>query len=408
MVRFSLLLSAVMLSILNSRVHVSGDDWPCWRGIHQDGIARESNLLKTWPDSGPQELWRVPLGEGFSGISVVNGKAYTMYAEGKDEFVVCLDTQDGSTVWKTPSGESVENQYGNGPRSTPTIDAGHVYTHGSTGSLLCLDAETGDKVWGFNTLERFNGKNLDYGLSASPVVVDDMLIVVVGAPDGKSLVALNKTTGDLLWGSLNDQGGYATPLLLEVDGLRQLAVLTGEAIVGVAFKDGQELWRHPWKTSEDANVATPIFHDGKLFVSSGYGTGCALFELSAENGKASANQLWASKRMKNYFSSSVLYEGHLYGFNNNRLACMEFETGDALWQERGFNRGSLLIADDLMFILGERGTLALAQPSADDYQELASVKGIIEPKTWTIPTIANGKIYLRNEQEMVCLQVAAE
>jgi outer membrane protein assembly factor BamB len=234
------------------------------------------------------------------------------------------------------------------------------------------------------------------------------LIVVVGAPDGKSLVALNKTTGDLVWSSLDDQGGYATPLLLEVDGLQQLAVLTGEAIVGVALKDGQELWRHPWKTSEDANVATPIFHDGKLFVSSGYGTGCALFELSAENGKASANQLWASKRMKNYFSSSVLYEGHLYGFNNNRLACMEFDSGDALWQERGFNRGSLLIADDLMFILGERGTLALAQPNADKYEELASVKGIIEPKTWTIPTIANGKIYLRNEQEMVCLQVAAE
>ncbi len=311
----------------------------------------------------------------------------------------------GTIRWTVRSGELLENEYGNGPRATPTVDRGRVYTHGATGSLLCLDADTGEKIWGLNSLEKFGAENLDFGLSASPLVVGKMLVVVVGGKDGRSLVALDKTSGEVLWTSLSDKGGYSTPLPIEVDGVRQMAVLTGQAIVGVSEVDGRELWRRPWITNLDANVATPIYHQRRLFVASGYGTGCALLELSADGDAATAEELWASKNMKNYFSTSVLLDGHLYGFNNTLLTCMDFATGEVRWRQRGFNRGSVLAADGKLIILGERGTLALAEVSAEQYKEISRVEEILEAQTWTVPTLADGRLYLRNEKEMVCLKV---
>ena len=241
-------------------------------------------------------------------------------------------------------------------------------------------------------------------MSASPVVIGDMLVIVVGAQHGKSLVALNKASGEVLWTSLSDLGGYSTPIHIEVDGTEQIVVLTGKFVVGVAADDGHELWRHPWETTLDANVATPIYHDGRLFISTGYGTGCALFELSANNGVAEAKELWDSKSMKNYFSTSVLHNGHLYGFNNTMLTCMEFETGDVTWRARGFNKGSVLLADGKLIILGERGTLALAETSLEEYKEISRVEAF-DGKTWTVPTVAGGKLFLRNEEELVCLNL---
>ncbi len=310
---FGLFASCVLLTI--PRASGADGDWPQWRGPLQDGISLETGLLASWPEKGPAELWRIPLGAGYSAVSVVDGRAYTMYGTETDELVVCIDVADGSVLWKIHSAKSFENEYGNGPRATPTVEDGRVYTHGATGSLLCLNANTGDKIWGFNTLEKFGAKPLEFGMSASPVVIGDMLVVVVGAPDGKSLVALKKTSGEVLWTSLSDQAGYSTPIHIDVEGTEQIVVLTGKSVVGVAAGDGRELWRHPWETTLDANVATPIYQDGLLFISSGYGTGCALFRLSVTGGVASAEELWDSKSMKNYFSTSVLHNGYLYGFN---------------------------------------------------------------------------------------------
>lgn len=394
--------SCVLLTVPRAS-HADGD-WPQWRGPRQDGLSQETGLLASWPEEGPPELWRILLGAGFSAVSVVDGKAYTMYGTETDEMVVCIDVADGSILWKTHSAESLENEYGNGPRATPTIDDGRVYTHGATGSLLCLGANTGDKIWGFNTLEKFGAKPLEFGMSASPVVIGDMLVIVVGAPNGKSLVALHKITGEVLWTSLSDLGGYSTPIHIDVDGTKQIVVLTGKSVVGVAADDGRELWRHPWETTLDANVATPIYQDGLLFISSGYGTGCALFRLSVTGGVATAEELWDSKSMKNYFSTSVLHNGYLYGFNNTMLTCMAFDTGDVIWRERGFNKGSVLLADGKLIILGERGTLALAEVSVEDYKEISRV-GIFEGKSWTVPTVAGGKLFLRNEEELVCLNL---
>ncbi len=378
-------------------------DWPCWRGPRRDGISSETGLVAPWPKDGPPELWRIKLGAGFSSVVVVDGRAYTMYADEKDEYVVSIGVADGSVLWKTRSGVLFENEYGNGPRATPTVYEGCVYAHGPTGELLCLDAESGKKIWGYNLLAKLPAENLEFGLAVSPVILEEMLLVG-GGKNGKALAALNRKTGEILWTSLKDKAGYSTPIAVDVDGMRQILVLTGQAIVGVAPEDGRPLWRHPWKTTLDANVATPIYHAGRLFVSTGYGTGCGMFALKAADGKPSAQLLWANKNMKNYFSTSVLIDGHLYGFNNTMLTCMSFQTGEVLWRQRGFNKGSLIAADGKLIVYGERGTLALAEVSPQEYREISRTE-VLPGRTWTVPTLAEGKLFLRNEEELVCLKL---
>ncbi len=407
------------------------EDWPQWRGPRQDGISRETGLASKWPEKGPPELWRIPLGAGFSSVSVVGGRAYTMYGTPEGEFVAAVDADSGKLLWKVPSGPLFRNSYGDGPRATPAVDEGRVYSLGAAGSLLCLEAETGKKAWGYNVLEKFAAEPPEFGLSASPVVMGNMLVVVVGtkslardgggqaqtsevsetsevfgtvSKSGRSLTALDKSTGAVLWTSLSDKAGYSTPIHIKVDGVPQIVVLMGEALVNVSPKDGRELWRQPWKTTLDANVATPIFHGNRLFVSTGYGTGCGMFELSAKDGKPAVKELWKNKNMKNYFSTSVLLDGFLYGFDNTVLVCMDFQTGKVTWRERGFNRGSLLAADGKLVIYGERAVLALAEARADKYREISKAQ-VLSGKTWTVPTLADGKLFVRNEESLACFDL---
>ena len=386
-------------------IHQSaGADWPQWRGLRQDGISNETGLLAKWPEGGPPELWRIKLGNGYSALAVVGDRAYTMFGDEEGEYVVCIRAADGEILWQVTSGGPYENSYGDGPRATPTVHEGRVYTVGATGAVLCLDAGTGDKIWGLNVLTKFEGENLEYGLSASPVIVDEKLIVVANGGEGESLAALDKNTGKTIWTSLDDKAGYSTPLIIEVDNKKQLVVLTGVAVVGVAPDDGRTLWRHPWETTLDANAAMPIFHDNRLFISSGYDTGCALFEILFNEGQVEAKKLWENKKMKNLFSSSILIDGFLYGFHNTIFTCMDFETGEVKWSHRGFNKGSLLSADGKLIIYGERATLALAEISPEAYTEISSAK-ILGGRTWIVPTLSRGRLFVRSKEELVCLNL---
>jgi outer membrane protein assembly factor BamB len=383
------------------------EDWPQWRGPRQDGISRETGLLNQWPEKGPAELWRVPLGAGFSGVSVVGERAFTLFGAADGEFAAAFQTADGKPIWKTRLSDLLKltSDYGDGPRATPAIDAGKVYVLSGKGALRCLDAADGHVIWGCELLEKFGGKPPEYGFSATPVVMGEMLVVVAGGGKGKSLVAFNKTSGDVLWTALDDRIGYSTPSEVTIDGVSQIIVLTGEAVVSVAPKDGKEYWRKEWVTTLDANVATPVISGNRLFMSSGYGTGCALFELSVKEGKPAAEKLWANKEMKNYLSTSVLVDGYLYGFNDTRLACLDFRTGKTKWKTSGFNRGSLLAADGKLIIYGAQGLLALAEISPDDYKELSKFQ-LWDERTWTVPTLSGGRLFVRNEKELVCLKVA--
>jgi outer membrane protein assembly factor BamB len=390
----------IIVVLLTTTSHA--DDWPQWRGPQQDGISREKGLLAKWPENGPKELWRVPLGNGFSAVSVVGDRAYTCFGINEGEFAVCLNVADGKTVSKVRLGDLYQNgDYGDGPRATPTVDAGLVYVLGARGALVCFDANSGKQVWSADLLALRGGKLPEYGFSASPVIVDDKVIAVVGAGGGKSLAAYNKSNGNLAWTSLDNRIGYSTPRAVTADGVPQIIVLMGDALVSVSPSDGKEFWNVPWKTELDANVATPVFSGDQLFISTGYSTGCELFQLSAKGGKPAAEKVWANKEMKNYFATSVLWDGYLYGFDNNKLACQDIRTGKVKWRASGFNRGSLIVADGRLIILSASGTLALAEPSPEKYKEISKFQ-FCDERTWTVPTVAGGRLFVRNEKELTC------
>lgn len=393
----------ILIFLVIPAMYSPANDWPQWRGPRQDGISHEDGLLETWPEDGPQELWRITLGKGYSAVSVVDGRAYTMYCDNSNEYVVCLDIRDGKILWRVRSDKKYKNAFGDGPRATPTLYEGRVYTHGASGSILCLNAETGVEHWSLNSLEKFGAKNLEWGLSASPAILDDKVIIVAGGKESKSLVALDKEFGEVIWASLNDKAGYSTPILIEVNSMKQVAVFTGEAIVGVALEDGKELWRFPWKTNYDANIATPIYHNNRLFISSGYDSGAVLLGLTVQGDGTQVKVIWKSRYMKNQFSSSVLVDGFLYGFSNTIFTCMDFNTGEVKWIQRGFYKGSLLVADGKLIIYSERAKLVLAEISPDSFKQLA-IAGILKGKTWTVPTLSNGRLYVRNQDELVCLK----
>ncbi len=383
----------------------TGADWPQWRGPNHDGISQETGLAPSWPAEGPKVLWRLPLAGGFSSVVVAGGVACTMNGTEEGEFVVAVDQEKGSILWKTRIGNLfVDEEYGSGPRATPAIADGRIYAFGGTGALACLDAKTGQQQWGFSVVEKFGTENAEFGASASPLVVGDKLIVVAGKSQGKSLLSLNKDSGESVWTALDDKAGYATPALCDVGGQKVLAVFTAKALVAVALDDGRELWRYPWETTMDQNVATPICQGGKVFISSRNTAGSALFEFSLDGTVFKAEPVWESRDMKNYLSTCVLVDGHLYGFNATRLTCLDFKSGEARWRESGFNKGSLIAADKRLIILGERGELALAEATPDEYREISKFQ-LVDSLTWIVPTLADGRLYVRSETELVCLDL---
>jgi outer membrane protein assembly factor BamB len=373
-------------------------------------------LLKQWPPEGPRRLWQADLGGGFSSVAVAGGRVFTQTRERDQEVVLCLDTATGKEIWRhryaadygaSPSFTGGGRpQSRTGPRATPVVEGDRVYTLGATGILLCLEAPTGKRIWQ-QDLCAISGRNVpSHGFSGSPLVIGDRIYVNPGGSNGKSLAALAKQDGSVVWQSLDDSIGYSTPLWVEAGERSQVIFLTGIGAVGVAPKDGKLLWRYPWKTQYDLNIATPIYADGKVFISSNYGSGGALFR-PAEQGEPET--IWKKLTMQNHFSTSVLHEGHLYGFSETRLRCVDFQTGEVKWDQIGLGRGSLLIADGHLVALGEYGQLVLAAATPTEYREVSRCQIFpAETLTWTVPVLSGGRLYLRHENGLVALDVRGQ
>lgn len=388
--------------------------WPSWRGPAGDGISAETGFLKTWPEGGPKELWRIPLGSGFSSFAAVGDRLFTMTERqgvggSSRQEAICLDAASGRGVWSRELEDGYkEGQGGNGPRSTPAVKDGIAYFLGAHGTLAALDAATGDPVWTLNILERFKAENITWGLSASPHIEGDLVIVPVGAPSSP-VVALDRKTGEPVWRCGSDgQGdiaGYATPLAITHAGERQVIVVLGRSVISLDPDGGKILWKHYWRTDFDVNAASPVYADGKVFVSSGYDHGAVLLEIPKKRGRF-PREVWKSKVLKNKFSSSVIHEGSLYGFDNTILKCVEFATGRERWRQRGFGYGSLLVADGHLILLGEGGGLALAKADPSAYIEVARKDGVLRGSVaWTVPVLHRGVLYLRNLVEAVALDL---
>ena len=385
-----------------SRWQSSG--WPQWLGPDRNGISPETGLFGDEPSF--EESWRVQGGKGFSGLSVVGDRIYTMYIHSGDEYAVCFNASNGEVLWRTRTDRMLpERQGGDGPRATPTVDDGMVYVSSAYGKLYALDSQTGSPKWSHDLVSEFGSKKARWGFCPSPLVAGDLVLIEAGGTGGHSLIAFDKISGAVAWKTGSDKLGYSSPITATIGPTRQAVFFTGNGLISVAPQHGQVLWKHPWKTSHNVNAATPVFiPPNRFFVSSGYGTGGTVVEVSATDRGYSVKEIWRNKEMKNHFATSIYYQGHLYGFDGSILKCLDAETGSEKWKTRGYGKGTLIVADGHLVILGEQGNLGLAEATPADFVEKANTQ-VLRSKCWTVPSLADGRIYLRDDKEIVRIDV---
>ena len=403
------------LSLLAAPVLPSGNaasnspEWPQWRGPDRSGVSAETGLAKSW-SSGPPQVWSISgLGEGYGSLAVAGDRIYVQGVEGRDSAVFCLNRRDGKTVWTTGLAGRMEQDRGSGPRGTPTLDGEHLYALAENGELACLRSRDGAKVWRRNILQDFDGRNPGWLISESPLVDGDRVIVTPGGPKA-SIVALDKTSGKTAWTSqeLSDRAAYSSTIIADVEGVRTVMALTAQAGVGVRAGDGKLMWRYERVANRTANIATPVFHDNKVFYTSDYGTGCALLGLTAQNGTVKADEIYFARDMQNHHGGVVLYNGYLYGYSNAILTCMEFSTGRVAWKDRAVGKGCLTCADGNLYLLSENNVAGLAQATPDGYRE----KGRISIPdqgwpSWAHPVVCGARLYIRNQGWLGCYELQA-
>ena len=383
--------------------------WADFMGPGRLGHYDQMPILTEWPAAGLAKVWKQPVGGGYASFTVANGVAFTIEQRRRNEVVAAYDLRTGRERW-THSWPALFEEIlgGNGPRATPVWDEGRVYALGAEGELRCLDSATGKLIWNKNILADNGAANLRWGMSASPLVVDGKVIVTPGGGHGNSVVAYDKLTGQRVWGSLDDKAAYASPTVATVGGRRQLLVMTGRRAVGVTVDDGRLLWEYPWVTEQDINAAQPIaVAANRVYLSSGYGHGATVLELTPQGDGFQTHVAWANTRMKNKFNSAVLYEGHIYGLDEGILACVDVASGDLKWKGGRYGYGQLLLASGHLVVLSEEGDVVLVRAVPDKLQEVARFSAL-KGKTWNIPAISDGVLLVRNEVEMAAFRIAAD
>ena len=378
-------------------------DWPRWRGSNFDGITTESIRFETWGVDGPKQLWKAKVGTGWSSLSVADGRAYTMGNTEETDSVYALDATTGAELWKHsyPCSSKDPNGYP-GTRSTPTVDDDRVYSVSRQGHLFCLDAKSGKVIWSKNFVTDFKSKIPTWGFAGSPLVEKEMLIVEAAAA-GAAVVALNKRTGQVLWQNGNEGAGYGSPVPYTLENERGVVVFNPAGLTARRVSDGKLLWHFPWTTSYDVNAATPLVIGDKFFISSGYNTGCALIQLTNNKPKV----LWTNKNMRNQFASCVYLKDYLYGFDDGELRCLDFKTGESKWSSGRYGKGSSILAGQTLLAFSDKGLLAAVEASPGGFKELASTQILGGKSTWIVPVLANGRIYARSLENLVCLDAGA-
>jgi outer membrane protein assembly factor BamB len=377
-------------------------DWPGFRGPDRDGIIRGVRIGTDWSASPPDELWRRPIGPGWSSFAVSGGLIYTQEQRGEDEVVSCYALTTGDTVWRhSDAARFWESNSGAGPRGTPTLRGGRVYTFGGTGILNVLDAGNGDVVWSRNAASDTGTEVPIWGFAGSPLVVEDMVIVAAAG----SLIAYDLTSGEPRWS--NSAGGdcYSSPHLLQIDGIAQVLLLTDAGATSVAPADGELLWEHPWPGHPIVQPA--LIADGDILVSADERSGVRRIAVAFGSDGWTVEELWASVRLKPYFNDSVIHKGHAFGFDGPSLACIELQEGTRKWKGGRYGRGQfVLLADqDLLLVLSEKGDLALVEAVPGQFTELARFRAL-QGKTWNHPVMVGDMLLVRNSQEMAAFRLS--
>ena len=391
-------ISIQVLLIAMMTVCAVADDWPNWRGPQHNGISNEVNWGGDWATCEPNVLWERQVGTGFSSIAVVDGRLYTM---GNSDLVVgritiehdvvyCLDANNGEIIWthEYPS-DLIPNLYEGGPSATPTIADNKVYTFSKQGMAFCLDANDGAVLWQSDLAADYGMRVPTYGFAGSPYV-DGNLVIYNAGTHGMALYAAD---GTLAWETGTNRSGYSTPVPFDFEQQRLLVLMGERTFAAVHAQTGKVLWEHPWVTKYNANIPDPIVESNLVFVSTGYQEGSALFDVAA----GLTRELWFQKNMQTWLNSSVLWQGYLYGPNDNgkALTCVQRSTGNIIWTQGGFGNGSVTLAGCKLIILSQAGELCIAEASPEGYREIGRGR-ILTGKCWSVPVLANGKIYARN------------
>jgi outer membrane protein assembly factor BamB len=415
----SIMISILLLVIASTPVCTMADDWPNWRGPQYNGISSEPNWIGDWPECEPMLIWEQQVGTGFSSVAIADGRLYTMgnsermveipdsesrtgvvqTLEEVDE-VFCLDPNTGEVLWiHAYASPLTDDLYEGGPSATPTVADSNVYTFSKRGVAYCLNANDGAVVWESNLVAEYGVRTPTYGFAGSPFV--DANLVIYNA--GTHGLALHAADGTLAWETGTRRAGYSTPVPFDFEQQRYVIFMSERTFAAVHAQTGELLWEHPWVTRYSANIPDPIVDSNLVFVSTGYQEGSALFDVAT----AQVTELWFQKNMQTWLNSSVLWQGYLYGPNDRgkALTCVERDTGRIMWTQGGFGNGSVMLADGKLIVLSQEGVLCIVEASPGGYRELGRGQ-ILAGKCWSVPVLANGKIYARNAAgRLVCVEL---
>jgi outer membrane protein assembly factor BamB len=394
--------------------------WPQWRGPNRDGRAAPGLLRTDWDKAPPKQLWTAPCGGGYSSLAVVGGRVYTQDRQAGQERVFCLDVADGKLLWEyvyPADYTQMDPTYAVGPRATPTVEGNRVYTVGAVGKLLCLEPPAGPGpprvVWEHDLAAEFPGSVPQWGVACSPLVEGDLVIVQPGGKNG-AVAAFDKTTGEKRWTTGTDPPGYSSPITATVGGTRLVYTFTGDSLLCVRPTDGAVLDRYPWPTQFKGNIATPVVVDDYVFISSAYSMGCALLRAVPSGDKVKLERVYDFRRrppLQTHHSSAVYADGFLYGFDNDRLRCVDFRTGKANddWEARQLDKGSVILVGKHLVVLTQSGAIALVDATAEEFRLVGHVPKVLNGRNnWSAPALADGRLFLRDDEKVLSLDVVRE
>ncbi|HJT34298.1 MAG TPA: PQQ-binding-like beta-propeller repeat protein [Pirellulales bacterium] len=363
-------------------------------------------LARDWSARPPRLIWRVSIGQGWGGFAVADGLAFTQEQRGDLEAVVCYELATGRQRWIHTDAVCFRSPTaGDGPRATPAIGGADVYTLGATGILNCLDVRTGRRRWSVDVLADNRAGNLFHGLSGSPLVVGEAVLVSAGGAHGRSLAAYDRRTGSRLWSGGDDAAGYGSPLLCRVAGQRQIVILNRPGLTAHDPRTGKVLWSFPWSNVQETNCSQPVpLGVDRVLVSTGYGKGSGLLAVRRTNDQWSAEAIWTSPGLKCKFCSAVVRAGFAYGLDDGVLACLDLVDGRRRWRAGRYGHGQLLLVDDLLLIQAESGEVVLVKATPDEHRELARFAAL-EGKTWNYPALAGTLLLVRNDHEAACYEL---
>jgi len=405
-------LSASQATVESARLPELSDRsiaYPQFCGPDRNSRLSGIRLTQDWKAQPPELLWRQPIGPAWSGFAIVGQYAVTMEQRGESEMVTCYHLLTGDLLWShSEDAHFMTVIAGEGPRSVPTIVGERVFTLGASGVLNCLSLADGSPIWSRNIVEENEASVPGWGLSCSPLVVEDKVIVSAGGGEGRSLVAYDAESGEPIWSGGDDSNGYSSPMLATIDGVRQVLIFNDPGVKSHDFESGEVLWGYDWH-GKAARITMPVaISDGRVLISTGYGTRSELIEASLDSsGSWSATQIWESKRLKSKFANIIVQDGSIYGLDDGIFVCLDLATGERLWKRGRYGHGQMILVDDLLLVMAENGEIVLLDPNPEELRELTRF-AVLDGKTWNPPALAGEYLLVRNDKEAACYRMPVE